>query len=118
MSLRAAASAMLVNSGAVRNKKYFLLKPTIRRPCARRDPYRVISRWGVLVDACGDKLGPVVMGPCFRRDDTGFESLSVSRAVRSQKVFSAEANHPSSLRTQGPIPRDLAMGRPGWRLLG
>jgi len=53
------------------------------RPCERRDPYRVISVIGKkAVPPWCQKLEPVVMGPCVRRDDSEF--VARTRASHAQ----------------------------------
>src|ERR1700683_574170 len=39
------------------------------RPGERRDPYRVISEVADVANSLLQQFPPVVMGPCFRRDD-------------------------------------------------
>jgi hypothetical protein len=44
-------------------------------PGERRDPYREVLLFCDVADALRQQLAPVIMGPCFRRDDDNFEGV-------------------------------------------
>ena len=67
--LRAGESHM-ESSYAVRTRFLPVLRDvSTSRPCERRDPYAVSSRFRIGADAFRNKQKPAVMGPCVRRDD-------------------------------------------------
>ena len=57
------------------------LNPSARRPCESRDPYAALYRffWRAVRDLSFQRT-PVVMGPCFRRDDV--RELDLSNPIR------------------------------------
>ncbi len=57
------------------------LNPSARRPCESRDPYAALYRffWRAVRDLSFQRT-PVVMGPCFRRDDV--RGLDLSNPIR------------------------------------
>jgi hypothetical protein len=84
-----------------------------RRPCESRDPYAVSFFKRRCSMAFASQLKPVVMGPCFRRDDE--RARGTHAVLYNKSSYSAKAEYPvrRGFSVLSPTPRNT--GSPGHR---